>query len=233
MGSYRAAGYESAMSVGRLLSVSLVLALLPAAPARAQADDERPPNPSVVAATSLLLPALAYAAMPITGGASALVAPALGSAGHFVAGTGASGLAVGLCGGALAVGGYYAGTRLVTPYGPAEGTTVAIAVGIPFVLWAAWDAHAEAMRRQPIVLPPERLLPPLTRKRYLLLVSGMSLEAANAVLGRPSVRVGSSRTPTGRSQITMRWANPDGSYAEATFEEDGLVGKAQRGLPDD
>ncbi len=204
-------------------------------PAAAQAG--RPaaePQPSsmlpwLAPAVSLGLPALAYAAIPLTGGVSAIVAPALAGGGHLVAGAPGRGLAYSLIGGVAALGGYGLGTRWLGTGGHEAGLQAAVVLGAPFVLLAAWDAHREAVRLGIVVPPPEPPLGPLTKVDYGRLQGGMTVDEALTILGRPGFRVDASKT-MGLPTETWRWTNADGSYLELTFQAGRMVAKAQRGL---
>jgi len=207
------------------LAASLLLLATPAqAQSQAAATSQ---SPAAAAAYALLLPGLAYATWPLTGGACAIVAPALAAGGHLAAGSPARGVSVGLAGGVLGLAGFAVGQAYLPAGGAAQA---AAAVGVPFVLWAALDAAREARLRQPLDLPADIPLGPLTRAHYQALRDGMSRATVTELLGRPGRRVDSSRA-NGLPAETWRWTNPDGSYLEASFQGDRLVGKAQRRLP--
>lgn len=208
---------------------ALLLFLALAVPAQAQITrtSATEQSPAASATYALLLPGLAYATWPLTGGACAIVAPALASGGHLAAGSPARGLSIGLAGGILGLAGFAVGQAYLPAGGAAQAAT---AVGIPFILWAAADAAREAAGRQPIDVPEEPPPGPLTTAHYQALRDGMSVETVKAVIGRPGRRVDNSRA-NGVPAETWRWTNPDGSYLEASFQGDRLVGKAQRRLP--
>lgn len=182
-------------------------------------------------AVSLAVPALAYAAIPLTGGVSAIVAPALAGGGHLVAGAPGRGVSYSLTGGVAALGAYGVGTRWLGTGGHDAGLQAAVIIGAPFVLLAARDAHREAARRLIVDPPEEPPLPPLTKAHYARLEGGMTYDQALAILGRPGFRVDASKT-MGLATETWRWTNPDRSYLELTFQERRLVAKAQRKLKD-
>lgn len=68
----------------------------------------------------------------------------------------------------------------------------------------------------------------VTLAKYDQLTTGMTYEAATAILG-PGTEV--SRSGSGDSEAIMySWKNPDGSNMVATFQGGKLVSKAQFGL---
>ena len=129
---------------------------------------------------------------------------------------------------ATRVGAPASGSSFTAGFGNALGeaignAVIAIAIGAVATAayggFAAWDAYGVAERANAAV----RLEPVVTEAARAALPLGLAYEEAARRLGRPGAEVRFVREG-GRSRATYRWANLDGSWAEATFEDGKLVG---------